>query len=83
MTLSELQKKYNLTDEEIVDIANEQLGMSKTDAYFVLSIEKGKRDGDVVFSKSGKAKSNNADTFVMDGDLLSKAKQVLTRTKKK
>lgn len=51
ITLSKLQEKLKLSDEEIVDIAVSKIGMSPSDARFLLVIEKG-GNGDVVVSSS-------------------------------
>lgn len=47
MTLSELQKELSLTDEEIIDIGTNQMGLSISDTLLMLSVEKG-MGGDVL-----------------------------------
>lgn len=48
MTLSEMGEKFGLTDDELVIIAREQLGMDEEDARLMLAIERGETDGDVI-----------------------------------
>lgn len=64
MTLSDLQKKNKLTDEETIDIAVKQMGMSYVDARFMLAMEKGIVKGDVVVGgmDTSKPKSGNKKT---------------------
>jgi|GEM_PF-4751865 len=48
MTLSEIGKKQNLTDAQLIKLAKEQLGMSEEEATLMLAIERGEIDGDIV-----------------------------------
>ena len=47
-TLNEIQAEFNLSDDEIVQLAVEQLNMSAGRAAFVLLMERGEITGDVV-----------------------------------
>jgi hypothetical protein len=60
ITLSQLQRKLNLTDEQTVDIAVSQMNMYLSEARFMLAIEKGESSGDIVFVENGESKTTKA-----------------------
>jgi hypothetical protein len=48
MNLTEYGKQNNLTDEQLVEWAKINLGMSEEDIWLMLAIERGETDGDVI-----------------------------------
>jgi hypothetical protein len=48
MILSEYGKLHNLTDDQLIIIAKEELVMDENDARLMLAIERGEVDGDVI-----------------------------------
>jgi hypothetical protein len=51
LTLSETGKKFGMTDDELIQLAKEKLGMDAEDAALMLAIERGETDGDVIEEK--------------------------------
>lgn len=51
MNLSEYGKKHNLSDEQLIQYAKDNLGMDEEDARLMLAIERGEVDGDVIEEK--------------------------------
>lgn len=47
-SLTELKKELNLTEDEIVDLAVDQLGMTPSYVRFVLEFERGETTGDII-----------------------------------
>ena len=44
-------KKMNLTEDQLIKIAQDQLGMSPEDALLMLAIERGETDSDIIEEK--------------------------------
>lgn len=48
MKLLEIQKKFNLTDEELIKRVVKELGINEDEAWKMLGIERGEFKGDVI-----------------------------------
>ncbi len=46
--LAELSKESGMTDEELIKLIQEQLGIGAEDAALMLAIDRGEVDGDII-----------------------------------